>query len=44
MNKLEKFDPPIPQTNPAALVEQLGAQFEAAITRVLQSGAYLEKR
>lgn len=41
MVSLPACDPPIPQTNPAALVEQLRPEIDAAIARVLQSGRYI---
>ena len=34
---MNPFDPPIPQTNPAELVEQLWPEIDAAIAKVLKS-------
>ena len=41
MSTLTPFDPPIPQTNPAALVDQLWPEIDAAMARVLKSGRYI---
>ena len=38
---MNPFDPPIPQTNPAELVEQLWPEIDAAIAKVLKSGRYI---
>ena len=41
MKSLEKIDPMIPQTNPAALVEKMRTEIDEAIKRVLGSGRYI---
>ena len=41
MSTLTPFDPPLPQTNPAALVEEQWPEIEAAVSRVLKSGRYI---
>ena len=41
MSRLNPITPPIPQTNPGALVEQLWPEIDAAMTRVLKSGRYI---
>lgn len=41
MTSMNPIYPPIPQTNPAVLVQQLRFEVDAAIARVLDSGRYI---